>query len=128
MFGFVNSLEDILRRSEGAFLAVVYDQGDLSVTKSFPIIRLPAKVHQMLSLRCVYHQRAGHSPGVKSYEVMGYVADDVIGTIAKKVSAEYPNMEIFLVTSTRTMGNFVTGKSTYMLVLLQRRRLPRDGP
>ena len=108
IFGFVNTLEDILKREKPTHIAVAFDPKGKTfrheayeqykaqreatpedIRKAVPIIKDLVKAYNIALL-----------------EVAGYEADDVIGTIAKK--AEKADFEVFMLTPDKDYGQLVS--------------------
>jgi DNA polymerase-1 len=108
IYGFVNTLEDILKREKPTHLAVAFDpKGNTfrhdayeqykaqreatpeDIRKAVPIIK------QILA-----------AYNIPILEVDGFEADDVIGTIAKK--AEKENFDVFMLTPDKDYGQLVS--------------------
>ncbi len=107
MFGFVNSLEDVLKRENPTHIAVAFDPPGPTfrheayeeykaqreetpevIRASVPIIKDIIKAYNIPIL-----------------EVMGYEADDVIGTIAKKAAGE--GFDVYMMTPDKDYGQLV---------------------
>ncbi len=110
IFGFTNSLIELIKRDRPTHLAVVFDVGRTNVRHNDyaeykanrletpePIIIAKPFIHSILE--------AMHIPilGVEGYE-----ADDVIGTIACK--AEKQGYDVFMVTPDKDFAQLVTNK------------------
>jgi len=108
IYGFVNTLEDILKREKPTHLAVAFDpKGNTfrhdayeqykaqreatpeDIRKAVPIIK---------QILVAYN--------IPILEVDGFEADDVIGTIAKK--AEKENFDVFMLTPDKDYGQLVS--------------------
>ena len=110
IFGFTNSLIELIKKEKPTHLAVVFDVGKANIRhEDFadykanrhetpePILIAKPYIHSILE--------AMHIPilGVEGYE-----ADDVIGTIARK--AEKQDYEVFMVTPDKDFAQLVTDK------------------
>lgn len=110
IFGFVNTLEDIIKRENPTHIAVCFDP--------------PGPTFRHLAFEQYKAQRE-ETPEVirwsvplikdiiKAYripilEVMGFEADDVIGTVSKK--AEEAGFEVYMMTPDKDCGQLVTEK------------------
>ena len=108
IFGFVNTLEDVLRKEKPSHIAVAFDppgktfrhdeyesykaQREASpedIRKAVPIIKDIVRAYNIPVL-----------------EVPGYEADDVIGTLAKE--AERAGFEVFMLTPDKDYGQLVS--------------------
>lgn len=108
IFGFTNSLIELIRREKPSHLAVVFDVGKATVrTEEFPEYKAnrsetPEAIKEGVPI-IKEILKAMHIPilGVEGYE-----ADDVIGTIAHK--AEKREYEVFMVTPDKDFAQLVT--------------------
>ncbi|MDL2245645.1 DNA polymerase I [Parabacteroides sp. OttesenSCG-928-J18] len=113
IFGFVNSLEDVLKRENPSHIAVAFDppgptfrheayedykaqreETPEDIRASVPIIKDIIKAYNIPIL-----------------EVIGYEADDVIGTISKQAAGE--GFEVYMMTPDKDYGQLV-GDHIYM--------------
>ena len=107
IFGFVNTLEEVIRKEKPSHIAVCFDpagptfrseafadyKGERESTpedirKSIPIIKEIVKAY-----------------GIPVIEVEGYEADDVIGTLSRKASAE--GYTVYMMTPDKDFGQLV---------------------
>ncbi|WP_018676556.1 DNA polymerase I [Riemerella columbina] len=108
IYGFTNSLIELIKRERPSHLAVVFDVGrqnvrhedfsDYKANRSDtpePILQAVPYIHKILN--------AMHIPYLG---VEGYEADDVIGTIARK--AEKDGYQVFMVTPDKDFAQLVT--------------------
>ncbi|MDR1585766.1 MAG: DNA polymerase I [Prevotellaceae bacterium] len=108
IFGFINTLEDVLKREKPTHIAVAFDPSGKTfrheayehykaqreatpedIRKAVPIIKELVKAYNIALL-----------------EEPGYEADDVIGTIAKK--AEKEGFEVYMLTPDKDYGQLVS--------------------
>lgn len=110
IFGFVNIFEEILKRAEGHRLAVVFDpKGGTFRSEIYEAYKAQReKTPEGISFGLPYIKRIIDAMGVQRYEVAGYEADDVIGTIATQVGAKYPSMGVYMITPDKDYGQLVT--------------------
>lgn len=110
IFGFVNTLEDVLKREKPTHIAVAFDPAG----KTF---RHEAYEHYKAQREATPEDIRIAVPIIKQIveaynipvlEVPGFEADDVIGTIAKK--AEKENFEVLMVTPDKDYGQLVSDK------------------
>lgn len=108
IFGFVNTLEDVLKRENPTHIAVAFDPKG----KTF---RHEAYEHYKAQREATPEDIRTSVPIIKEIveaynipvlEVAGYEADDVIGTIAKK--AEKEGFEVLMVTPDKDYGQLVS--------------------
>ncbi|MDF9830537.1 DNA polymerase I [Parabacteroides sp. PF5-6] len=107
IFGFVNSLEDVLKREDPTHIAVAFDppgptfrheayeaykaqreETPEDIRASVPLIKDIIKAYNIPIL-----------------EIKGYEADDVIGTVAKQAAAEH--FEVYMMTPDKDYGQLV---------------------
>lgn len=112
VIGFLNTFEDILRRAEGGYIAVVFDpQGGTFRHEMYPEYKAQReKQPEAIGFGLPYIKAIIKAMGVRMYEVAHYEADDVIGTIAHKAAAEHPNLEVFMITPDKDYGQLVTDR------------------
>ncbi|BAG83531.1 DNA polymerase I [Candidatus Azobacteroides pseudotrichonymphae] len=106
IFGFVNTLDNILRRENPTHIGVAFDPIEPTfrhqVFKQYKAQREETPETIRLSIPIIKDiVSAYHIPIL---EVSGYEADDVIGTVAKKTSRDY---EIFMMTPDKDYGQLV---------------------
>jgi DNA polymerase I len=108
IFGFVNTLEDVLKREQPTHIAVVFDPSGPTfrheayaaykaqreetpedIRKAIPIIKQIVEAYR-----------------IPVIQVAGFEADDVIGTLAKK--AEKVGYEVFMMTPDKDYGQLVS--------------------
>ena len=108
IFGFVNTLEDVLKREKPTHIAVVFDPSGPTfrheafaaykaqreetpedIRKSIPIIKQIVEAYR-----------------IPVIQVAGFEADDVIGTLAQK--AEKAGFEVFMMTPDKDYGQLVS--------------------
>ncbi|MBR8704043.1 DNA polymerase I [Porphyromonas levii] len=110
VFGFLNTFEEIVKRAEGHRLAVVFDPpGGTFRSEMYEAYKAQReKTPEGISFGIPYIKKLIDAFGIQRYEVEGYEADDVIGTIATQVGAKYPEMKIFMITPDKDYGQLVT--------------------
>ena len=108
IFGFTNSLIELIRRERPSHLAVVFDVGQATVrTDDFEAYKANrSETPEAITLAIPYIHRILKAMHVPILGVEGYEADDVIGTIACK--AEDAGYQIFMVTPDKDFGQLVT--------------------
>lgn len=110
IFGFVNTLEELLRTQQPSHLAVVFDHpGGSFREKEFEYY----KAHREETPEDIKAAFPWIREIIKAYhipilEAEGYEADDVIGTLAG--IAEKEGYDVFMVTSDKDFGQLVTDK------------------
>lgn len=112
VFGFLNTFEDILRRTEGNPIAVVFDPpGGTFRDELFEDYKgTRESTPDAIAFGVPFIQELIEAFGVSMYEVEGYEADDVIGTLAKQAEEQGVTEQIYLVTPDKDFGQLVTQK------------------
>lgn len=110
IFGFTNSLIELIRREKPTHLAVVFDVGQASVrTADFADYKANrSETPEAIKIAIPYIHRILEAMHVPILGVEGYEADDVIGTIACK--AEKQGYTTFMVTPDKDFAQLVTDK------------------
>ena len=110
VLGFVNTFDKILEAAEGEYLAVVFDPpGGTFRSEEYEEYKAQrAKQPEAITFALPYIREIITARGVQSYEVSGYEADDVIGTLATRLSEAHPEMEVLMVTPDKDYGQLVT--------------------
>ncbi|ASW74468.1 DNA polymerase I [Chryseobacterium piperi] len=110
IFGFTNSLIELIRRERPTHLAVVFDVGQASVrTDDFADYKANrSETPEAIKVAIPYIHRILKAMHVPCLGVEGYEADDVIGTIACK--AEKEGYMTFMVTPDKDFAQLVTDK------------------
>ena len=108
IFGFTNSLIELIRREKPSHLAVVFDVGEASVrTADFAEYKANrSETPEAIKIAIPYIHRILEAMHVPILGVEGYEADDVIGTIACK--AETEGYKVFMVTPDKDFAQCVT--------------------
>lgn len=110
IFGFTNSLIELIRREKPSHLAVVFDVGQASVrTADYVDYKANrSETPEAIKNAIPYIHRILQAMHVPILGLEGYEADDVIGTIACK--AEKENYTTFMVTPDKDFAQLVTDK------------------
>lgn len=110
VLGFVNTFDKILEAAEGEYLAVVFDPpGGTFRSEEYEEYKAQrAKQPEAITFALPYIREIITARGVQSYEVAGYEADDVIGTLATRLSEAHPELEVLMVTPDKDYGQLVT--------------------
>ena len=108
MFGFINTLQEVLKKEQPTHIAVVFDT-------SAPTHRHDAfteyKAHRQeipedIAISLPYIKRLVEGFNIPVIEMDGYEADDIIGTLA--VKAEKAGFETFMMTPDKDYGQLVS--------------------
>ncbi|MCT2561104.1 DNA polymerase I [Chryseobacterium herbae] len=110
IFGFTNSLIELIRREKPSHLAVVFDVGQASVrTNDYSDYKANrSETPEAIKIAIPYIHRILQAMHIPILGVEGYEADDVIGTIACK--AEKEGYTTFMVTPDKDFAQLVTDK------------------
>lgn len=110
IFGFTNSLIELIRRERPSHLAVVFDVGQASVrTDDFAEYKANrSETPEAIKIAIPYIHRILEAMHIPYLGVEGYEADDVIGTISCK--AEKEGYTTFMVTPDKDFAQLVTDK------------------
>lgn len=110
IFGFTNSLIELIRREKPSHLAVVFDVGQASVrTDDYADYKANrSETPEAIKIAIPYIHRILQAMHIPILGVEGYEADDVIGTIACK--AEKEGYTTFMVTPDKDFAQLVTDK------------------
>ncbi len=108
IFGFVNTLDDVLRKENPGYMAVCFDPGH---GRTFRHDRYPEykagrdKQPEDITLAIPYIKRILEAYRIPVVEVPGYEADDVIGTLARRAAAE--GFTTYMMTPDKDYGQLV---------------------
>ncbi len=110
MFGFTNTLLDVLNKEKPTHIAVAFDT---SAPTSRHIDFEAYKAHREempedLRISIPYVKKIIRAFNIPVIELDGYEADDIIGTLAKR--AEEEGFEVFMMTPDKDYGQLVTEK------------------
>lgn len=109
VFGFVNTLQDLLKREHPTHIAVCFDPpgGNTFRHKSYePYKANREKTPEGILQAVPYIKRILQAYRIPIYEVEGYEADDVIGTLSHL--AEQQGFFTYMVTGDKDFGQLVT--------------------
>ncbi|MDR0828664.1 MAG: DNA polymerase I, partial [Prevotellaceae bacterium] len=107
IFGFVNSLEDVLKRENPSHIAVAFDPAGKTFRheayEQYKAQRLQTPEDIRLSIPII--KQIIEAYGIPIFQVAGYEADDVIGTLAKKAANE--GFDVFMMTPDKDYAQLV---------------------
>jgi DNA polymerase-1 len=108
IFGFVNSLEDVLRREEPTHVAAGFDPpGPTFRHEAFEAYKSQREeTPEDIRISTPYIREIIQAYGIPVLEVMRYEADDVIGTVARQAEAE--GFEVYMMTPDKDYGQLVS--------------------
>lgn len=108
IFGFCNTLDEVLRKEDPQYIAVCFDpSGSTFRHEAYPEYKAQReKQPEDISVAVPYIKRILQAYRITTIEMPGYEADDVIGTIAHKASAE--GYTTYMMTPDKDYGQLVT--------------------
>ncbi|MDR1102676.1 MAG: DNA polymerase I, partial [Tannerella sp.] len=108
IFGFVNSMEDVLKRENPTHVAVGFDPpGPTFRHEAFDAYKSQREeTPEDIRLSTPYIRKIIQACGIPVLEVMRYEADDVIGTVARQAEAE--GFEVYMMTPDKDYGQLVS--------------------
>ena len=109
VFGFVNTLQDLLKREQPSHIAVCFDPpgGKTFRHESYESYKANRdKTPEGILVAVPYIKRILQAYRIPVFEVEGYEADDVIGTLAHQ--AEQQGFFTYMVTGDKDFGQLVT--------------------
>jgi DNA polymerase I len=108
MFGFTNTLLDILKNEKPTHIAVVFDAPEQTLREidyeAYKANR--EETPEDIKLSVPWIQKIIESFNIPMLQAAGYEADDVIGTLAKK--AELEGYTVYMMTSDKDYGQLVS--------------------
>lgn len=110
VFGFVNMLEDVLKREKPSHVAIAFDPpGPTFRHEAYEEYKAQREsTPEDIKLSVPYIKKIIEAYKIPILEVQGYEADDVIGTISQQ--AEKAGFEVYMLTSDKDYGQLVTDK------------------
>lgn len=110
IFGFVNTLEELLKKEEPTHIAVAFDPpGPTFRHEAFEEYKAQREATpEDIKIAVPYIKEIIKAYNIKMIEVMGFEADDVIGTIAKQ--AEKQDFEVYMMTPDKDYGQLTSDK------------------
>ncbi len=109
IYGFVQMLRKVIKELKPDYIAVAFDsKGPTIRDERFKDYK--AKRPEMpddLTVQLPYIKEIVEAYNIKGIEIPGYEADDIIGTIVKKVKEEKPDMEVIIVSGDKDMFQLV---------------------
>ncbi|HRF68483.1 MAG TPA: DNA polymerase I [Muribaculum sp.] len=108
VFGFVNTLDEVLRRENPTHIAVCFDPpGPTFRHEAYPEYKAQRdKQPEDITMSLPYIKEIVKAYGIPVVEVPGYEADDVIGTLSRK--AEQSGLTTYMMTPDKDYGQLVT--------------------
>jgi DNA polymerase I len=110
VFGFVNTLEDLLKRENPTHIAVAFDpSGPTFRHEAYEAYKAQReKTPEVISWSVPWIKKIIEAYRIPILEVAGFEADDVIGTISRK--AEKAGFTVYMMTPDKDYGQLVTDK------------------
>ena len=107
ILGFVNTLEDVLRREEPDYIGVVFDpKGGTFRHKIYPAYKAQREeTPEDIRFAVPYIKKIVEAYRIPVIEVENYEADDVIGTLAKRYGSEA--IKVYMMTPDKDYGQLV---------------------
>ncbi len=108
IFGFVNTLHELIRRENPSHIAVCFDPpGGTFRHKEYPLYKAQREATpEGIKVAVPFIKRILQAYGIAVFEVPNFEADDVIGTIATKAAAM--GFSTLIVTGDKDFGQLVT--------------------
>ena len=108
IFGFINTLEDVLKREKPTHIAVAFDpKGKTFRHEAYELYKAQREATpEDIRLAVPIIKNLIKAYNIPALEVPGYEADDVIGTVAKQ--AEQAGFEVFMLTPDKDYGQLVS--------------------
>ncbi len=108
IFGFINTIDEIIRKEKPTHIAVVFDPPPPTfrhkLYKEYKATRL--KMPEEIKLSVPYIKEIIRGFNIPIIEIEGYEADDVIGTLAKR--AEKEGFIVYMMTSDKDYSQLVS--------------------
>ena len=107
IFGFVNTMEDVLRREQPDYIGVVFDpKGGTFRHKIYPEYKAQREeTPEDIRFAVPYIKKIIEAYRIPVIEVENYEADDVIGTLAKRYGSE--DITVYMMTPDKDYGQLV---------------------
>ena len=107
ILGFLNTLEDVLKREKPTHIGVAFDPaGPTFRHEAFEAYKAQReKTPEDIKMAVPYIKELLRAYNIPVYEVMGFEADDVIGTLAKQAAAQ--GFDVFMLTPDKDYGQLV---------------------
>lgn len=108
IYGFINTLDDVLKREKPTHIAVCFDPpGPTFRHEAYEAYKAQREsTPEDIKLAVPYIRQLIEAYNIPSLEVMGYEADDVIGTLAKQ--AEQKGFKVYMLTPDKDYGQLVS--------------------
>lgn len=107
ILGFINTLEEVLKREKPTHIGVAFDPaGPTFRHEAFEAYKAQReKTPEDIKTAVPYIKELLKAYNIPVYEVMGYEADDVIGTLAKQAATQ--GFDVYMLTPDKDYGQLV---------------------
>lgn len=108
VMGFVNTINDVINREKPAYIGVAFDpSGPTFRHEMYPEYKAQREAcPEDIKKSVPIIKQILHAMNIPVLEMAGYEADDIIGTLAKKVG-EMGNIDTFMITPDKDYGQLV---------------------
>lgn len=110
IFGFVNTLEEVLKKEDPSHIAVAFDPAGPTFRheayEKYKAQRQETPEDIRLAVPIIKEIISAYN--IKILEVPGFEADDIIGTVAKK--AEQENLDVYMMTPDKDYGQLTSDR------------------
>ncbi len=108
VFGFVNTLQDILKREQPSHIAACFDPGGKTFRhEAYELYKANREATpEGIKVAVPYIKRILKAYNIPVYQVEGYEADDVMGTLSKQANEQ--GFDTYMVTGDKDLGQLVT--------------------
>lgn len=109
IFGFINTLDDLLKKEQPTHLAVCFDPSGGKTFRNEMFADYKAKRQKQpedITVAIPYIKRVLAAMNIPAVELAGYEADDVIGTLANRAAQQ--GYAVYMMTPDKDYGQLVT--------------------
>ncbi len=108
LYGFVSMINKIIEEENPQYMAVAFDVGKNFRKELYTDYKAGRKeTPEELKMQMPYARKILDAMGIKHYEIEGYEADDIIGTLANRASMD-PNFDATIVSSDKDLLQLIT--------------------
>ncbi len=110
IWGFTKFINDLIAREKPTYIGVAFDpKGGSFRNQQYPLYKANrSETPEDIKASVPYIKQILQAMNIPIYEVMGYEADDVIGTLS--VMGHNEGLEVFMVTPDKDYGQLITDK------------------
>lgn len=112
IYGFMNTLLEVITKEKPTHLGVAFDT-HAPTFRHIEYVEYKAQRQAQpedISVAIPYIKQLLNAMNIPVLVLDGYEADDIIGTVAKKLSAQYPELEVYMMTPDKDYGQLVSDK------------------